>query len=181
MSRRRLRRLSQGAGLAAVSFLGVLLLSNLFRPPPSVARRMTQGKVPAALEFAGQTLGDNGRVSLAGLRGKAVFLAFWASWCGPCKEEVPELSRFAQAHADQPVAVLGIATRDSKWTARAFAATHIHGFASISDSGGQIADAYGVSSLPELFVVSPEGFVVLHIRGIVDRATLDSALQRVLG
>ena len=95
-------------------------------------------------------------VSLEDFRGKTVVLNFWATWCGPCRTEIPTFSSFAKENPDIPV--LGIAVDGSrKSLKRAAKNLGIEYPVLIADS--KVKNAYKVSSLPTTVVVDPRGYV----------------------
>ncbi len=99
---------------------------------------------------------DGGRHSLSDLRGQTVVLNFWATWCGPCRMEVPGLSSFARAHPDIPV--LGIAVDGEPEALRA-AAKDLGIDYPVLRIDAATREAYGVSTLPTTIVVDPDGNV----------------------
>lgn len=108
-----------------------------------------------APDFALQTL-DGTPVVLSELRGQAVVLNFWATWCGPCRIEIPSFSSFA---ADNPdVVVLGMATDGTEAELRAASRSLGIGYPVVRADRATI-DAYGVSTLPTTVVVDAEGKV----------------------
>lgn len=77
------------------------------------AKSVAPAERPAAADFALDTL-DGERVKLSALAGKVVVVSFWASWCKPCKQELPFLDTFAKAYADQGFEVISINTDDAR-------------------------------------------------------------------
>ena len=94
--------------------------------------------------------------TLADLRGKTVVLNFWATWCGPCRAEVPGLSSFARAHPDIPV--LGIAV-DGEPAALRKAAESLGIDYTVLRADAATRAAYDVSTLPTTVVIGPDGAV----------------------
>ncbi|HEX4340280.1 MAG TPA: TlpA disulfide reductase family protein [Polyangiaceae bacterium] len=126
----------------------------------------TQRSKLVGLPAAGFTLpvmsgGEPGsRVSLSDLRGKVVVLDFWASWCAPCRAEVPIVDRVARHHEGKGVVVLGVTTSDDDWPrAVEFATSHQLGYATIFDDGDHVANAFQVRELPTLVVIDKTGVV----------------------
>ena len=115
---------------------------------------------------------------LASFRGKPVVMNFWASWCPPCRQEVPVLQRGWLAHRSQAEFV-GVDVWDTDKDAQAFlqgfGATYPNG----PDPSGHIAINYGLTGVPETFFISPGGQVVHHYIGPLDQASLDSLVASV--
>lgn len=99
---------------------------------------------------------DGGRHTLAELRGQTVVLNFWATWCGPCRMEVPGLAAFARSHPDIPV--LGIAV-DGEPEALRKAAAELGMDYLVLRADDATREAYGVSTLPTTVIVGPDGMV----------------------
>lgn len=116
---------------------------------------------------------------LAALKGKPVVLNFWASWCVSCREEARELEKFWQAHKSD-VLVVGIAIQDEQEAAKKFAAyfgkTYILGL----DEDGKAAIDYGVSGVPETFLIDKDGVIRHKEIGPVSSAMLTELLPKIL-
>ncbi|HEY3355561.1 MAG TPA: TlpA disulfide reductase family protein [Polyangia bacterium] len=117
---------------------------------------------------------DGSAVDLAALRGRVVVVNFFASWCPPCRAEIPDLSRFQREHPD--VVVLGVAT-ESGDAATVGAFARQRGIAYRVALGDDAALAgYGVSVLPTTYVVGPDGTIGRSFVGAVSRRALARAL-----
>jgi thiol-disulfide isomerase/thioredoxin len=110
---------------------------------------------------------DNGRaVSVPNFGGKLLVLNFWASWCGPCVEETPSLTEFAQTYAPKGVVVLGISVDQNDKAYRAFLQKYSPGFLTARDL--KIHEDYGTYMYPETYIIDSTGKVLLKIADPAD-------------
>ncbi len=108
--------------------------------------------------------------SLATYDGTVRVVNFWASWCGPCRDEAPLLERAWKKHRDDGVVVLGVDTRDFVSDGTAFLREFEITYPNVHDGRGEQAERYGVAALPETFVLDADGEIVAHFKGAVDDA-----------
>jgi len=113
---------------------------------------------------------EGATVELASLRGSTVVLNFWATWCAPCRVELPELVRFASANPDVPV--LFVAMDGTPDALRSFAVEHGLPLAQVLRADAEVARAYGASTLPTTVVVNAEGEVRTSYTGMIARPWL---------
>ena len=170
------RLLLLAVALLAVGSLTVPLALALARspaaPPSAVVGR-------AAPVLAGPTL-DDGSFDLADLRGSVVVVNVWASWCGPCREEMPLLADAARRWSPDGLRVVGIDVDDDPDAARAFLAG-LGGvpFPSVVDDG-RLAVEWGTTGVPETFVVDADGTVVArHIGPVTAEWLAEEAVARL--
>lgn len=110
---------------------------------------------------------DGKKVSLADFKGKPVLVNFWATWCGPCKLEMPWFQEFGQKYAAQGLIVLGLAADDAARTVIASTAKKSGVSYPILLADDKVEEAYGgVDYLPETFYVDRGGKVMLETAGI---------------
>lgn len=102
---------------------------------------------------------DGKPVSLADYRGKPVVLNYWASWCGPCRDEFPELKAALAAHAADGLVVLGVLFKDDVAPAKDFMAKQGATWATLADQDGVAATAYRVVAPPTTFFIGPDGVI----------------------
>jgi cytochrome c biogenesis protein CcmG, thiol:disulfide interchange protein DsbE len=170
----RLRLGLQGLALACVAGLLALLvwlLTHQQHAPPV-------GSV--APSFTLQRLEGSGNVSLASLRGRPVVLNFWASWCGPCKTEATVLERDWNTYRDQGFVFLGVDYHDLASDARRFVSAHGLTFPMLQDGSGRVTGSYGISQVPETYVIDRQGRIVAHLAGPITQGTYGSEFRRAL-
>ncbi|HLB04307.1 MAG TPA: TlpA disulfide reductase family protein [Gaiellaceae bacterium] len=182
---RRLLLVAQGVAVGLVVLLFALLLWKLVDDEGGdLARAAANGERPAAPEFTLERLDEDGELSLSALRGKAVVLNFWASWCVPCKEEAPVLEQLWQENRERGLVVVGLDAKDFRRDARDFVRRFGLTFPIVYDGPGDTIPDWGVTGFPETFVIDRDGRVVEAFVGAVnsdeDRGRLRAAVQRAL-
>jgi len=105
---------------------------------------------------------------LSDYRGKAVLVNFWATWCEPCREELPSLERLRASLASKPFAVLAVQMGGSPRTARDVAKDLGLRFPVLLDGDSSVTKAWDVSVLPTSFLIAPDGSVATKHVGEVD-------------
>jgi thiol-disulfide isomerase/thioredoxin len=116
-------------------------------------------------------------VRLADFAGRTVVIDFWATWCIPCKQQIPVLNAFARSPEGQDVAVLGIAVDAEGAEVVAPFAKEQHIAYRVLIGEESLAFDYGAPGFPALAVVNPAGEIdSLHL-GVIDRAALDTAVR----
>ena len=110
--------------------------------------------------------------------GNPVLLNLWASWCEPCEEEIPTISDFALDHPE--LTVVGVAVRDDREAAAAFAERLAPAYPMGFDAGGRLRDRYIGFGLPAVFLIDSTGMVVAQLEGGAQRDDLDG-LTALLG
>lgn len=120
-------------------------------------------------------LDGHGTGSVADYRGRWVLVNVWASWCPPCRAESPALQRFYKAHHGPDFTILGLDTNDLSTDALAFNERYGITYPQLRDGeGSYAADDLGTTGVPESFLVSPQGKLVLHSLGPVSGNYLDA-------
>jgi len=145
-------------------------------------------------QAANFTLQDlNGKeVSLASYKGKPLVVDFWATWCGPCKIEIPWLEKLQDQYANQGLAIIGISADDldKDDPAKLFTekreisdfATKMHINYPVLLDADAIADSYGgVDSLPTTFFIDRTGKIVASTVGLASRDEIEADIQKAIG
>ena len=124
----------------------------------TAAAQVVPGTTAPDITFAEVLQAPAPIASLADLRGSAVLLEFWATWCGPCRAQIPHLNELHAQYADRGLVVLGVNFGEKQAVVEAFlkgnAMTYPIGF-----DGGGAQNAYGVRGIPHAFLIDPDGQV----------------------
>jgi DsbE subfamily thiol:disulfide oxidoreductase len=123
---------------------------------------------------------EGGSVDAADLAGKVAVVNFWATWCGPCREEQPALQRTYEAYHDRGVAFVGVNARDDTAAARAWIREFGVTYPSIEDQAGAWADDFGFVGLPDTYVVDRTGTIRYQITGATNQQQLSGVLDELL-
>lgn len=124
---------------------------------------------------------DGGIISTAGLHGKVVLVNFWATWCPPCREEIPELIELSNRYKDK-LQIIGISMDDAPASeVRQFAKQIGITYPVVMGSGAIEAEYGGVPALPTSFVISPDGRVVQKHAGLYPIGVYDTEIRSLLG
>jgi thiol-disulfide isomerase/thioredoxin len=146
------------AALHALGWLMVLLPGQLSAAqdpvPPEGVRIYSAGPAPALqlsdMDGTSFSLQDQGR-------GQWVFVHFWASWCGPCRREMPAIERMAAQLEGEALRVVLVNTAETEDTVFAFLAETAPALGSLMDRDGQVTEAWQPRGLPATYLVDPQG------------------------
>jgi peroxiredoxin len=153
--------------LALIVSVGLFSLYIIFflidRPEPEVASKPGGGV--AAQDFGLPDLRGE-YVKLSGQRGKVVFLNMWATWCPPCREEMPSMEALYQKLKGRPFEMLAVSIdRDGGNVVRPFVAKYRLTFPVLLDPEGKTYRLYGLTGVPETFIIDKKGIVIHKIIG----------------
>jgi cytochrome c biogenesis protein CcmG/thiol:disulfide interchange protein DsbE len=175
-----------GAALAvlAVAGLGITLAAGVRSPAGDAnavaAGPATQARHDPAPPLRGRTL-DGATFDLFTLRGKVVLVNVWASWCDPCRQELPALAGAQRRWSGQGLVVAGIDMRDNAESAhRLLAELGVTNLTSVADPQGTTAVSWGARGVPETFLVDRSGQVRWWAQGAVDGAWLEERVPALL-
>lgn len=114
---------------------------------------------------------DGKPYTLAALRGKVVIVNFWATWCPPCRAEMPSMELLHRELADEGLVMLAVnIEKDGRQTVPKFLATNAHSFPILVDEKEEIQKRYGVYKFPESFVIRKNGIIDDKVIGAIDWA-----------
>ena len=176
--------LSRRIATLALVTLAALTLASCGRDQPPIVgtETVTADAREPAPAIAGTTL-DGEQLDVADLRGRVVVLNSWASWCAPCRDEVPDFVSLAEGANPDDVAVVGLNVTDDPFAAQSFVDEFGVPYPSIVDEDGAILRTIpGVppSSLPSTVILDREGRIAARIVGGTDAMELGTLIGAVL-
>ncbi|MYM71493.1 redoxin family protein [Duganella sp. FT134W] len=127
--------------------------------------------------------GLDGAVKLAKLQGKVVYVDFWASWCGPCRQSFPWMNEMQAKYGGKGLQIVGVNVDAKSDDARQFLTATPARFAIAFDPQGATPRSYGIKGMPSSVLIGPDGKVLLEHSGFreADRAELENKIQSALG
>ncbi|MGH7724941.1 MAG: redoxin domain-containing protein [Candidatus Eiseniibacteriota bacterium] len=161
-----------------------------FRPPAGsvpVAQIGAGGAVAAAGDgkWSGKAAVDFTLPDLAGKshklsaqKGKVVLVNFWATWCGPCRREMPEIQKLYDEFKGKGLSVYGVNCSESTAKAKNYVTNNKYTFPILLDTSGAVQEQYGVEGIPTVLIVDRAGTVSAHYVGAQSGATLRAGLKK---
>jgi thiol-disulfide isomerase/thioredoxin len=167
-------------GLVLVLLAGFALLPRVFTQRVREAPDFNLAVVANGAGL-GPGKGDGKTLSLSELRGSAVLLDFWATWCAPCRAQAPIVDQLSRRWHDKGVVVVGVNTdTPDQGDPKAFAMAHGLTYPIVHDVSGEASRAFAVESLPTLVVVSRTGKITAVRTGMTDDAELERLIRQAL-
>jgi thiol-disulfide isomerase/thioredoxin len=119
-------------------------------------------------------------VRLGEFRGKVVFVNFWATWCPPCRAEMPDIESLYQEHKDKGLVVIGIDISESEATVRQFVQRGGYSWTFVLDSDGAVAASYNIRAIPTSFFIDREGVIQAVNIGAMTKKGIEATLAEVI-
>lgn len=173
-----------GAGVLVGLGLGFLILAGLGltgRLPGWFGGSRAAALVPEidapALDFTLDNL-DGESLTLSNLRGQNVLINFWATWCGPCRQEMPMLQAAAERYAPDLV-ILAVNIGEEPWRVKKFVYELGLSFEILMDEGNQVQDLYRVQAYPTTYLIDAAGVIRAQHVGLLSETQLEKYLERV--
>ncbi|NLE43986.1 MAG: cytochrome c biogenesis protein CcsA [Chloroflexi bacterium] len=186
------RRMRDATGLALIVLVFAALVLLVWTPETGGTQRgLLTGAVASrgasrlqvgdiAPDFS-LTLLDGARLASSGLEVEAVVLNFWGTWCGPCVDELAELQSIWEEYGARGVVVVGAAVADEEESVRRLIARRRVTYPVALDVSGHLSEDYGITGVPETFVVAGDDTVAAVFVGPLTREQLVDELERLVG
>jgi peroxiredoxin len=165
---------AEAAGASAAAAVKPVAASAAAAVPAPTADELRDRLVAAGLGVPKQPIAADdfelsslagGKVKLSDYRGKVVFLNFWATWCPPCRGEMPSMERLYQKLADRGLEIVAVDLQEPKDTVRKFAADRSLTFTVLLDASGEIGGAWGAQSIPTTYLIDRTGGIIARSVG----------------
>jgi cytochrome c biogenesis protein CcmG/thiol:disulfide interchange protein DsbE len=156
--------------LLVVALLGYALIEQPTKPP----------QVGSPVPDFQLTALDGSQIDLGAHQGQVVVINFFASWCDPCRQEAADLEQTWREYQGQEVQFFGLAHKDADSKAQAFLKQFDVTYPSAVDPGNRIARAYGVTGVPETFIVDAHGQLIRHFLGPITSEQLSQEIDKGL-
>jgi cytochrome c biogenesis protein CcmG/thiol:disulfide interchange protein DsbE len=182
-----------GGGLASLAFPAPRAMAErVWAPCVGACESFFAGKAPLARQASNGPLqvgdvapdfpliGEGSMIRLSDYRGRAVLLNFWATWCPPCRVEIPWFIEFERAFGPRGFAVIGVSMGGNGWKAvRPFREAQGIQYA-LGLGGDVLAQRFSVDSLPTTLLIGPDGRIRAKYVGITERAVYEKAIKELL-
>lgn len=154
--------------MAVIAALFVLYNSVLAEPFPLEAVEQPKERLPAP-GFSLERLSDAKQSSLSDYHGKVVLLNFWATWCSPCREEMPAMQQAWERYRTEGFEVVAVAAdRRGRKNVAPFIEEHGYEYPILLDPGGEVRNRYEVVGLPMSYLIGRDGKISGRVIGIID-------------
>ena len=147
------------AGLLGASLQAETLMQRMLNQGIGIAEK----PIPP-VDFELQDLSGK-KVKLSALKGKVVFLNFWATWCGPCRSEMPSMQRLHEKLKAEGLEILAVDLQEDKGKVQAFAKELGLAFPILLDSDGSVGAAYNARSIPTTYLLDRDGNIFARAVG----------------
>ena len=171
-------------------FLAIALLSFLLAMQgctPSSQSITSDGQEAAAGVNVGESAPDftlidleGNQVSLSDFRGETGFINFWATWCPPCRAEMPEIEAVYQEYKDKDVVVIGVDILEPEDVVRQFVEQGGYSWTFVLDTSGEVAANYRVTAIPTSFFIDREGIIQVVNIGAMTKRAIENKLTETM-
>jgi cytochrome c biogenesis protein CcmG, thiol:disulfide interchange protein DsbE len=166
--------------LVGITVVGGILTGRLMLRPPEASVAAAQSANMPAPSLTLPLADGSGSLGLSALKGKPVYLNFFASWCPPCNMEAPELAQLDREYASRGLVMLGVDEQESPNRALGFRNRYSLPYRILLDSDGSAGSPFGASALPVQVLIDRNGRIAWTHVGMVDDADARPNIERAL-
>jgi len=168
-----------GIILGIVVAVGLYFVNEYWIAPATTSAAKSSGEFPQAPDFALTSLSGN-KINLQDYKGKVVLLDFWATWCGPCRIEIPGFVELQRKYGNQGFAIIGVSMDDGPQPVRQFYDTFHMNYPVVMGSD-KLGELYGgILGLPTSFLVGRDGRIYAKHVGLTDVSVFESEIKELL-
>ena len=120
---------------------------------------------------------DGKELSLSDLKGKKIFLNFWATWCPPCKSEMPEIEKLYQETKNSDLIIVAVEIGEPLSTVKPFINNNKYNFKVLLDSDQSVASKYDISAIPTSYFIDKNGYIVSKNLGAVNLEQMKASIK----
>ena len=121
-------------------------------------------------------------VALSQFKGKVVFLNFWATWCGPCRAEMPSMETLYSSYREKGLEILAVNCAENRQEVSAFMQEYGFSYTALLDEDGKVSTSYGIQAIPTSYLIDRDGMIVARIVGSInwDTPEIFAAIESLL-
>lgn len=166
------------------ALIGLLLAALFMWSLPFLAEKVNDLQNAASVQYAPnfelEGVNLSSPIALADYEGKGVVLNFWASWCHPCREEMPALEAAWKKYESQGIVFIGVNSSDNKEQTLAFLEEYGLTYPNGVDAGAKVSELFQIQGLPTTWFVAADGSVAKIVYGPLDLNSLDENIALIL-
>ena len=177
--------------LLGVVILGLLVVQSCASAVPDKTVERIPGPPPVDKLAAAPEVGrrapdftltdlDGKQIRLSDLRGKVVFINFWATWCPPCRAEMPEIEAFHQEYKSKDVVVIGVDILESENVVRKFVEQGGYTWTFVIDTTGEVSSLYKVNAIPASYFIDREGVIRAVNIGAMTKRAMEAKISQAM-
>ncbi len=172
------------SGLLAAVLLGLLIIQGCSLSSQAIGKGQQEAAVGVntgdlAPDFTLVDLEGN-QVSLSDFRGKTVFINFWATWCPPCRAEMPEIEAVYQEYKDKGVVVIGVDIQEAEEEVRQYVQQGGFSWTFVLDTSGRVTADYKIVAIPTSFFIDGEGIIQAVSIGAMTKRAMEAKLAEAM-
>ena len=184
LERNQLRFHRVSLGLLVMVLVGILVIQSC---TPSSQSITSDGQEAPAGVNVGESAPDftlvdmeGNQVTLSDFRGKTVFVNFWATWCPPCRAEMPEMETVYQEYKGKGVVVIGVDILEPEDVVRQFVEQGGYSWTFVLDTSGEVSANYEVATIPTSFFIDQEGIIQAVNIGAMTKRAMENELAETM-